>query len=133
MASDALILVESGKSIFTPQDNDKATFVKKVSKEDGKLDFNNPCEQIINKIRALSEEVGCYVELEGGFLKIGRARKVESFEVEPCQILNYKKAFIIGAKDGAIEILTCQAPSGKMIAGRDYLNGHNDILGKFVK
>ena len=133
MASDALILVESGKAIFTPQDNDKATFVKKISKEDGKLDFNNPCEQIINKIRALSEEVGCYVELEGGFLKIGRARKVESFKVEPCQILNYKKAFIIGAKDGAIEILTCQAPSGKMIAGRDYLNGHNDILGKFVK
>ena len=133
MASDALILVESGKAIFTPQDNDKATFVKKISKEDGKLDFNNPCEQIINKIRALSEEVGCYVELEGGFLKIGRARKVEGFEVKPCQILNYKKAFIIGAKDGAIEILTCQAPSGKMIAGRDYLNGHNDILGKFVK
>lgn len=133
MASEALILVESGKAIFTPQDNDKATFVKKISKEDGKLDFNNPCEQIINKIRALSEEVGCYVELEGGFLKIGRARKVESFKVEPCQILNYKKAFIIGAKDGAIEILTCQAPSGKMIAGRDYLNGHNDILGKFVK
>lgn len=133
MASEALKLVESGKAIFTPQDNDKATFVKKISKEDGKLDFNNPCEQIINKIRALSEEVGCYVELEGGFLKIGRARKVESFKVEPCQILNYKKAFIIGAKDGAIEILTCQAPSGKMIAGRDYLNGHNDILGKFVK
>lgn len=133
MASDALILVESGKAIFTPQDNDKATFVKKISKEDGKLDFNNPCEQIINKIRALSEEVGCYVELEGGFLKIGRARKVDSFKVEPCQILNYRKAFIIGAKDGAIEILTCQAPSGKMIAGRDYLNGHNDILGKFVK
>lgn len=133
MASEALILVESGKAIFTPQDNDKATFVKKISKEDGKLDFNNPCEQIINKIRALSEEVGCYVELEGGFLKIGRARKNEGFDVEPCQILNYKKAFIIGAKDGAIEILTCQAPSGKMIAGRDYLNGHNDILGKFVK
>ena len=133
MASEALILVESGKAIFTPQDNSKATFVKKISKEDGKLDFNNPCEQIINKIRALSEEVGCYVELEGGFLKIGRARKVESFDVEPCQILNYKKAFIIGAKDGSIEILTCQAPSGKMIAGRDYLNGHNDILGKFVK
>lgn len=133
MASEALILVESGKAIFTPQDNDKATFVKKISKEDGKLDFNNPCEQIINKIRALSEEVGCYVELEGGFLKIGRARKVEGFEVEPKQILNYKKAFIIGAKDGTIEILTCQAPSGKMIAGRDYLNGHNDILGKFVK
>ena len=29
MASEALKLVESGKAIFTPQDNDKATFVKK--------------------------------------------------------------------------------------------------------
>ena len=35
-------------------------------------------------------------------------------------------------KDGAIEVLQCQAPSGKMISGRDFINGHNNILGKSV-
>ena len=133
MVAIALKMLEEGKANFIPQDSKKATFVKKITKADGKLDFNCPCSEIVNKVRALSEEVGCFVEIDDKILKIGKVKKVEDYLTEPCQILNNKKAFIIGCKDGAIEILTCQAPSGKMISGRDYINGHNDILGKKVK
>ena len=47
-------------------------------------------------------------------------------------IANNKKRFLIGAAIGALEILECKAPSGKTVRGQDYLNGHNEILGKKV-
>lgn len=133
MISEVLKDFEKGIIKFFPQDHKKATFVSKFSKDDGKLDFNLSKDQILNKIRAFSEEIGCYILIDGILLKIGRACDVSkdfyTNTIEPGTVLNYKKAFIIICKDGAIEILKCQTPSGKMISGRDFLNGHNEVLG----
>lgn len=133
MVSDVIKNIEKGKENYLPQDESKASLVKKLEKSDGKLDFSKSCKDIINKVRALSEDIGCFLTVDGDTLKIGKLQDVSGqYKTRLKQILNYKKAFIIGCCDGSIEILTCQAPSGKMISGRDYINGHIDILGKMV-
>lgn len=133
MISEVLKQIEENKITFTPQEHDKATFVQKLTKEDGKIDFSQSAKNIINKVKALSEEIGCYFMLGDNSIKVGKACDVSlEFDAEEGYILNNKKRFIIGCKSGAIEILTCQAPSGKMIAGRDYINGHNNILGEKI-
>ena len=133
MVCEVVGQIKNNTITFTPQEHEKATFVSKFSKDDGKLGFSCDSNSLINKVRALSEEVGCYICLEDRVIKVGKiclANNVEN--VKQGFILNNKKAFVIGTADGAVEILTCQAPSGKMIGGRDYINGHNDILGKRV-
>ena len=133
MVCEVVKQIENNTIRFTPQNHDKATFVTKLSKEDGKLDFSCSTEDIINKVRALSEEIGCFIYLEDKIIKVGKVSKALNFaNAKECEILNYKKSFIVGTKDGEVEILSCQAPSGKMVSGRDYINGHNDILGKKV-
>ena len=118
---------------FTPQDHEKAVFVQKFDKNDGIIDLNEKTENIVNRVRALAETVGCSLKIGESELKIGKVSNAsKEFEVEKGLVLQNKKRFIVGTSDGAIEILLCQAPSGKMIAGRDYLNGHNDILGKRI-
>lgn len=125
--------IEDGKAKFISQDHDKATFVQKFTKEDGRINLNNSAIQIENQVRALSEEIGCYLSLANFDLKIGRCSNVSNeFEVSCGEILNNKKRFVVGCQNGAIEILECQAPSGKMISGRDFLNGHNEILGQRI-
>ena len=57
----------------------------------------------------------------------------DEFQVEQGNVLNNKKHFVIGCKNGAVEIVGCKAPSGKSVSGRDFLNGHNDLLGKKVE
>lgn len=131
MLCDVVRQVENKTIKFVPQDDGKATLVRKLDKDDGRLDFSKNKNEIINRVRALSDNVGCYVNINGSKLKIGKVRSAD-ISVTPKQILKNKKAFIIGCKDGAIEILFCQSPSGKMVTGRDYINGHNDILGEMV-
>lgn len=130
MACQAVKLLEKGEARFTPQQHEKATFTSKFTKEDGFLDFNLSAEQNERRVRALSEESGCFVRLnQQELLKIGKVKATNEFSLQPKEVLFSKKRFVIGCAQGALEILTCQSPSGKMINGRDYLNGHNEILG----
>jgi methionyl-tRNA formyltransferase len=46
-------LIEAGNSKFTPQDEKLATYAKKISKEDAKLDWNQPAQMLENQVRAL--------------------------------------------------------------------------------
>lgn len=131
MVFEGVRLIEKGSAKWTPQDHDRATLVAKFGKEDGLLDFSLSANDILNKIRALSEETGTYIFLDGIMLKIGGAEKCD-VDLENGRILDDKKRFVIGCEGGGIEVLKVQAPSGKMISGRDYLNGHKDILGKKV-
>ena len=81
----------------------------------------------------MAEEVGCYFQVGQEIIKTNKVQDVSGeFEVAQGEILNNKKRFVVGSQNGAVEILECKAPSGKNVAGRDYLNGHNYILGKKV-
>lgn len=133
MLNEVIKGLEKGVINFTPQNHEKAVLVQKISKEDGQIDLNKTSRKIENQVRALSENVGCFIKIGDFSLKIGKIIDVSSeFSVEKGIIANNKKRFIIGCQDGSVEILSCQAPSGKMISGKDFLNGHNDLLGKRI-
>ena len=118
---------------FTPQEHEKAILVQKFTKNDGKLDFSLSAKEIVNRVRALGEEIGCFFSVGQDLVKTDKVIDVsDAFIVSENQILENKKRFVVGCKNGAVEILTCKAPSGKMVSGRDYINGHNNILGAFV-
>lgn len=130
---EALKQIENNTIKFTPQNHKDAILVKKLTKNDGIINLNCSAQQLCNQVRALSEEIGCYLVLKNYNLKIGKIIDVSNeFSLEQGTVLNNKKRFVIGCKNGVIEILSCQAPSGKMINGRDYLNGHNEILGEKI-
>lgn len=131
MASEVIHLIKNNECVFREQNHNEATFVSKLSKQDGILDFNSSCKHLLCQIRALCEENGAFIIFEGMALKVGGGQVSEE-NLPPRQISSNKKHFVIGCKDGSIEILKVQSPSGKMISGRDFINGHNDILGKMV-
>lgn len=131
MVFEALEQIKNGTCLWKKQDNDKATFVSKLSKEDGLIDFSLSASKIMGLIKAMSEEIGAYIACNGNLLKVRLAQKVD-LTLSIGEILSDKKRFVIGCNDGGIEILKLQAPSGKVISGRDYINGHNEILGKRV-
>lgn len=118
---------------FTPQEHKNATFTSKFTKKDGIIDFDKSAKEIENQVRALGEEYGCYFSIDGQVFKVTKAKDVSGeFQISKYEILNNRKRFVIGCQDGGVEILSITPPSGKTVAGRDYLNGHNEILGKKV-
>ncbi len=121
---------KDGSVKFSPQNHKNATFTSKFTKNDAILNFSCTANEIVNKVRALGEEVGCLFAINGQTFKISSVKNVsDEFKVAPFQILNNRKRFVVGCSDGAVEILLLTPPSGKCVSGRDYLNGHNEILG----
>ena len=122
LAVEAIDLYQSGKVTFTPQDHSKAVLVRKITKEDGLLNFAKTSTEIYNKFRALSEFVGCYIFIGGQKIKVFDL-KIVGMQGNPCEVLSSKKRFIIACKDKAIEILRLQSPSGKAVDALSFLNG----------
>ena len=65
-----LDLIETGKVSAVPQEHDKATFVKPISKEEEKIDWTKPKEEIHNKVRGLNPFPGAYTSFNGEIIKI---------------------------------------------------------------
>ena len=75
---EALDMIESGVAQFIPQDHSKATFCKKLTKEDGQIDFTLTAREIHNKVRAFYGYPGAYCQSPYGRLKVIKTEITES-------------------------------------------------------
>ncbi len=72
---------------FTPQDDEGVTYAEKITAADRELDWAEPPEELLNRIRALSPHIGARAELHGRPVTIWKARvagrRLEPLEVQP--------------------------------------------------
>lgn len=108
-----------------PQDDAVATEVRKLVKEDGRIDWNLPAETLRNRIRGFTPWPGCYCELpDGQRLKILKAG-VEARAGIPSEVLEGGGAgLLVATGEGALRLLEVQ-PAGKCaMDGASYLRGY---------
>jgi len=95
-----------------PQDESLATYTEMFGKTDTLLHWHNPCNLILNKIRAYAEEPGAYTMFRDKELKILYAQMDSPGSThEPgtiCKIIK-NQGFTIAAGDGEILISKVQA------------------------
>jgi methionyl-tRNA formyltransferase len=72
---------------FTPQDDHGVTYAEKITAADRELDWEDPPDELLNKIRALSPHIGARAQLHGRSVTIWKARvaggRLEPLEVQP--------------------------------------------------
>lgn len=124
LAVKALDMIENGSVKFEKQDGSKATFTKMIKKEDGFLNFEENAEKIVNKVRALGENPGCYFFVGEDRIKVQKAKVFDEKTGNTGDILTKNKKFLVRANDRFVEILKCQAPNGKILDAKDFLNGY---------
>ena len=77
IASDKILDVVDeifeGKSNFVDQDNSKATYAKKITKNEGQIDWNSDALKIIGKINGLYPSPGAFFNFNGQRYKILKA------------------------------------------------------------
>ena len=110
----------------TPQDETAATEIRKLTKEDGIIDWTQPAENIFNRIRAFQPWPAMSCELPNGErLKILRA-VVEAGTGAPGEVLNIDKTGpLIAAGKNALRLLEVQPAGKKIMSAADWLRGHN--------
>tara|TARA_B100001559_G_scaffold42125_1_gene31135 strand:- start:189 stop:1088 length:900 start_codon:yes stop_codon:yes gene_type:complete len=118
---DALNLIQSGKAYFTDQNEDEATYAKKIDKKESKVNWNENASNIIAKINALSPTPGSWFDLSGSRVKIIRAKEV-NITGKPGVIIN--ENFTIACSKNAIQILELQKEGKKKMSAQEFLRGN---------
>ena len=109
------------------QDDEKATFCTKITKDMGKIDWSESSFDIINKIRAFVEYPVAYFSYEGKNIKVYKAEVLDSYKKNPGFVYkaNPKEGIVIGTGDGSIKLVKIQFPGKKAMDVKSFLMGND--------
>lgn len=129
----ALKLIEVGEVKAEKQDDSKATFVKPITKEQAKIDWNNTKEVIFNQIRGLNPFPGAYTHNEKNEnIKIYKSEKLEKeYAGENGTVVEMtKKGPVVKVANGALRLLEIKFEGKKLQSGADVVNGRKMAVGE---
>jgi methionyl-tRNA formyltransferase len=120
----ALELVESGRARYQPQDHTRATTCKKLTKEQGRLDWSEPAIELERRVRAMNPWPGTVTRLPGGAdLYVWRARAARGGSGAPGTVLEASKRLVIATGDGSLELTEVQLAGKRILPAADFLRG----------
>jgi methionyl-tRNA formyltransferase len=117
----ALGALERGSLTLTPQAAEGVTYANKIDKNETRVDWTKPWNEVHNHCRGLSPFPGAWCELPGaGRVKILRTTKA-SGEGSPGEVLDDKLTIACGR--GAVRLVELQRAGGKPMAAEEFLRG----------
>lgn len=132
---DTLPKIFEGENFDIPQDNEEATYVGMLKREDEHIDFNSSVENIKNQVRAFSPEPYAFINIDDTEYKISEV------EIKKCDVSKIgiivevnKDSFGITAKDGIVYIKRIKPSGKKEMSVKDFFNGFDktSLLNKKV-
>lgn len=112
--------LESGEPTRIPQNEEQATYVRKRTREDGEIDWQESSLDVHNLIRAITRPyVGAHTFLDGDEIKIWKSQPLEDAGLEtsadpqtsPGTVLSREDdALVVKTGDGAVRILEWDEP-----------------------
>jgi len=119
-----------------PQDESKATYCKILKKEDGRIDWVKPAQDIERQIRAFQEWPKSYTFWQKGKnrlrLEIEEAGVVDEKDPTGMPGLVWQKepgSLLVETGKGSLRITKIKLEGKKTLQAREFLNGYKDILG----
>lgn len=128
---ETLNLITSGQATPEKQDDKFANYAEKLSKDEARIDWSLPAEQIERCIRAFNPWPISYFEVDEQLIKVWQAEVINEPHNQPAgTILRAdKKGICIATGDGQLNILQLQPPGKKPMHAQDLLNSRR---GSFI-
>jgi len=124
--------IEAGKAKYSPQDNNKATYCKKITKQDGIIDLSAPAEEIVNKIRAFTPWPGAVVRFGVKKVKMLKAEKGPGSRGQgPGEVVGLIKSegIVISTGKDSIIVKELQPENSKVMSADQFVSGYHVKLG----
>ena len=138
----ALQSIEKGNYTLTPQATDNIGVVRKIDKEQARIDFGKNARDIINLVRGMNPAPIAYTQADGLKINVYKAEETALTDEEKLglegaeigQILSDKpkRGLLVKCLDGAIKLTEVQAAGGKRMSGGDFLNGRKVVKGQIL-
>jgi methionyl-tRNA formyltransferase len=120
---ETLPAIVAGEMAAEPQDESRATYAGKLDPAMAELDWANPAGDLARRIRAFSPRPGAWTPWRGERLKLHRAIPLAERQGSPGQVWRAGPAGVdVAAGEGSVRVLELQAPGGRVLGARDFLN-----------
>ena len=125
----------AGRIIPRPQPATGASYARKVTKEDGRIDWSQPARALWNRVRAFTPWPGTFTfqqaEPRSRLLKIGSAEVDPQSSGPPGTILKADRSgIVVGCGELALRILQLQREGGRRLTAGEFLAGHELKVGE---
>jgi methionyl-tRNA formyltransferase len=123
----AIELIRHGEAKRTRQISEDATYVKKLVKEDGRIDWTMPANRIRDRVRGFTPWPGTFCRYGG---ENGKTLKVLEVAVEdgagaPGEVLDISTPGpLVATGEMALRVLRVQPDGKKPMSGGDFANGY---------
>ncbi|MGO2344757.1 MAG: methionyl-tRNA formyltransferase, partial [Providencia sp.] len=121
-------MLSSGHCIPEKQDNSLANYAEKLSKEEARIDWQQPAEHIERCIRAFNPWPMSYFIIQEQLIKVWQAEVItEIHNKQPGTIISAdKKGISIATGNGILNITQLQPPGKKAMSAQDLLNSRRE-------
>ncbi|MDA1272790.1 MAG: methionyl-tRNA formyltransferase [Verrucomicrobia bacterium] len=122
--------VVAGRVTGRKQNDSEASYARKISKQDGRMDWRKPAIELWNQVRALTPWPGTFTELhrsgEKTLVKIRHVEVVLDRCGAPGELLQAPRGEIIAAcGTQAVRVLSLQLEGGRAMTAPQFTTGHS--------
>jgi methionyl-tRNA formyltransferase len=122
--------IEQDTAVRTPQDHERATYTKRLKKEDGVIDWNTPTERVHNFVRAMNSWPVAYTPRDNLRIWMTSVPAEPVTDAEPGTVVRADEdGLLVATLDGAVRLEQVQLPGGKPMSATDFLRGHQVRVG----
>lgn len=109
-----------------PQDAARATYARKVQKDEALIDWTRSASEIVRAVRAFNPSPVAIADVQGSSIRIWDACEIgdQSGAQPGALVAAGPQGIDVAAGHGIVRIRTLQEPGRKPVAARDFLNAH---------
>ena len=132
---EAVALIELGEANEVEQDDSLATYAPKVTRDDARIDWTMPVEEIGRVVRAYDPKPAAFTTLNGVDIKLFGARLASERSLagaqpgEPGEVIGVNEGIIVSCGDGAICIRDVQPSGRKRMRAAEWSRGRGVSVG----
>ena len=127
---DVVDKILDGKSKFVDQDNSKATYAKKITKNEGRIDWKDDALKIIGKINGLYPSPGAFFNFNGQRYKILKA-EIGNGIGQNGEVISDNLEIACGGEK-SIKVLEIQREGKKIQKIGDFMLGSQIVKGSII-
>lgn len=124
---EALEIIDSGKAVYTPQDESLATHYPMIKKEDGHIDWSQSNIDIFNKMRGFTPWPSVFGYLDGKLFKILKCLPCEDTDetkdLSAGEVFVQNKKAFVKCGSGCVELSEVQLEGKKAMDIATFLTG----------
>ncbi len=118
-----------GELVPKPQPSEGATYAPMIKKEDGRVDFTRPAEELERRLRAFTPWPGAFTFLAGSLLKVHKVQVGEGSGLPGTVLETSARGIEVACGGGSLWLVEVQPEGRRRMGAAEFLAGRRIVTG----